>query len=403
MVVDRLRARWRNLLRVSVATSAVASTAFSAVTVVNGLVFDYDFFDDVAPSDRAELVATVSLITLSVLAAALATVAYGALVQIAHEETTPATAVRRAARRALRDAWFAVPLMVICGLLVVFVVPAFAVGPLAAIASQRITGRRARPGYVGRSLGRHVLAAAAPVAALALLWVVAAVASFAPVPAPLSALPSTAIAWTVVFVVSVVVALGASVTATASVVFLEEATDLAPWPPPTHRPGQWPDPWPQRPASVPVPRVAGGRRDPDRSRGRPVLGLQHVLAAGLRPGGPLEIIGLVRLLGGRGGPRGLVDPRPRAGRGGRGAHLDQPADEPMNWLIDDVPDQASVTHMSMSLRAIEMRGGMLGSSSRRYHWASRISVGSHTMSPLSQFARKPSIRLCGNGHGWLLT
>ena len=37
----------------------------------------------------------------------------------------------------------------------------------------------------------------------------------------------------------------------------------------------------------------------------------------------------------------------------------------------------------------------------RYHCASTISVGSHTMSPACHSARKPIIRLCGNGHGWL--
>lgn len=251
MVMERLRARWRTLLRVSVVTGVVASTLFTAVTAVNGLVFGYDFFTDVAPTDRAGLVATVSLITLFVLAAALATVAYGALVQVAHEGTTVATAVRHSARCARRDAWFAVPLMAVCGLLAMFVVPAIAVGPLAAIASQRITGRRARPGYLGRSLGRHLLAAAAPVTAVGLLWVVAAAASNASTPA----LPSAVIAWTVVFLVSVVVALGASVTATASVVFLEQATDPAPWPPPAashrtgHLPGRPPGSWSVRPSS----------------------------------------------------------------------------------------------------------------------------------------------------------
>ena len=47
------------------------------------------------------------------------------------------------------------------------------------------------------------------------------------------------------------------------------------------------------------------------------------------------------------------------------------------------------------------RGGIGGSSSRRYQLASTISVGSSTMSPDTWRARKPNIRLCGNGHGWL--
>ena len=45
--------------------------------------------------------------------------------------------------------------------------------------------------------------------------------------------------------------------------------------------------------------------------------------------------------------------------------------------------------------------GSSGRSSRRYHCASTISVGSQTISPGCHSARKPIIRLCGNGHGWL--
>ena len=57
----------------------------------------------------------------------------------------------------------------------------------------------------------------------------------------------------------------------------------------------------------------------------------------------------------------------------------------------------------MILRAIEMPGGIIGSSWRRYQPASAISVGSHTISPPAYSARKPSISECGNGHGWLDT
>ena len=63
--------------------------------------------------------------------------------------------------------------------------------------------------------------------------------------------------------------------------------------------------------------------------------------------------------------------------------------------------QASASQSSISLRAIEMPGGIIGRSSRRYQPASAISVASSTISPDSYRARKPIIRLCGNGHGWL--
>ena len=56
---------------------------------------------------------------------------------------------------------------------------------------------------------------------------------------------------------------------------------------------------------------------------------------------------------------------------------------------------------SINLRAIEMDGGIIGSSSRRNHRASTISVGSMSISPDCHSAVNPTIRLCGNGHGWL--
>ena len=43
--------------------------------------------------------------------------------------------------------------------------------------------------------------------------------------------------------------------------------------------------------------------------------------------------------------------------------------------------QASASQPSMSLRAMEMPGGIIGRSSRRYQLASAISVGSHVISP----------------------
>ena len=64
--------------------------------------------------------------------------------------------------------------------------------------------------------------------------------------------------------------------------------------------------------------------------------------------------------------------------------------------------QPSAIQALISLRAIEMPGGIGGMSSRRYQLASAISVSSRTMSPDTWRARKPHIRLCGNGHGWLL-
>ncbi len=43
--------------------------------------------------------------------------------------------------------------------------------------------------------------------------------------------------------------------------------------------------------------------------------------------------------------------------------------------------QTSASQPSMSLRAMEMPGGIIGRSSRRYQLASAISVGSHAISP----------------------
>ncbi len=57
----------------------------------------------------------------------------------------------------------------------------------------------------------------------------------------------------------------------------------------------------------------------------------------------------------------------------------------------------------MSLRAMEMPGGIIGMGRARNHWASRISPGSITISPLAQSAVNPSMSECGNGHGWLAT
>ena len=68
---------------------------------------------------------------------------------------------------------------------------------------------------------------------------------------------------------------------------------------------------------------------------------------------------------------------------------------------DPDPLEISPTHASISLRAIEIGGGIVGSSSRRYHRASTISTGSISISPDSTPAMNPTIRLCGNGHGWL--
>ena len=56
---------------------------------------------------------------------------------------------------------------------------------------------------------------------------------------------------------------------------------------------------------------------------------------------------------------------------------------------------------SISLRAIEIGGGIGGMSSRRNHWASTISAGSMSISPDFHSAVNPTIKLCGKGHGWL--
>ena len=63
--------------------------------------------------------------------------------------------------------------------------------------------------------------------------------------------------------------------------------------------------------------------------------------------------------------------------------------------------QPSASQLLISLRAIEIPGGMFGISSRRYQLASAISLGSSSSSPDTYRARKPIIRLFGNGQGWL--
>ena len=65
--------------------------------------------------------------------------------------------------------------------------------------------------------------------------------------------------------------------------------------------------------------------------------------------------------------------------------------------LDCAPPSIQV---SMRRRAIEIDGGMGGSASRRNHPASAISVGSGTISPSTQRAKKPIISECGKGHGW---
>ncbi len=56
-------------------------------------------------------------------------------------------------------------------------------------------------------------------------------------------------------------------------------------------------------------------------------------------------------------------------------------------------------HVSISRRAIDIRPGMFGRESALNHFASTISFGSISISPLAHVAWNPIINWCGNGHG----
>ena len=68
-------------------------------------------------------------------------------------------------------------------------------------------------------------------------------------------------------------------------------------------------------------------------------------------------------------------------RSGSPLHRRMRAEIILDFFTEKLQRRSSATQASMSLRAIEMPGGMFGSASRRYQPASAISVGSSSSSP----------------------
>lgn len=229
-----LRSRQRRLATLGACASGAAGLVFATIAALNGWAFGYDFFDEPAPTPAADTVAVACLWGMALAAVALAAVVYGAMVVVLAEDVNARAALRIAAKRAVPDAWAAIPAMALSIVLIATVFPCVVAAPIIGWATPRIVDRRAPRDHVGPSIPQHAAAAAVAGAFAALAWGATAVAAVVAGDGP-ARFPVLQ-AFLVVAAIGLVGSCAAAVVAATAVAVFEHATRPSPWPAPSALP-----------------------------------------------------------------------------------------------------------------------------------------------------------------------